>query len=345
MRFPATIRTASRIAGRGARLLLALALLTTILAACGAEAPAQVGTSSQPNAGLTLRIGYQKGGQLAILKGQGQLESVFAPQGVSVSWLEFPAGPPLLDAMNTGAIDFGSTGQPPAIFAQAADTDLVYVASQVGNPTGQAIIVQQDSPLQSVADLKGKKVAFAKGSSAHYFIIKALEQEGLSYADIEPVFLTPPDARPAFEGHSVDAWVIWDPFYTLALKQTGARVLRDGNGLPPSRGLYLAARSFAEQHPDVLSSVLEEIKGVEEWAEDRPKEVAEILAPVVGIEASILEEIYSRTSYGLEPINETVIADQQSVADTFFQLQLIPKQINVKDAVWTWTPKVAQGAR
>ena len=132
--------------------------------------------------------------------------------------------------------------------------DLVYVANQPPGPAGEAIIVPKDSALRSVADLKGRKVALNKGSNVHYLLVKALEKAGLRYTDVQTVFLPPADARAAFERGSVDAWVIWDPFLAAAERQIGARQLADGTGLVSNHQFYLAARPYAEQHPQVIAS-------------------------------------------------------------------------------------------
>ncbi len=150
-----------------------------------------------------VRIGFQKYGKLVLLKSKGTLEGKLKPLGYKVVWTEFPAGPQLLEALNVGAIDFGNTGEAPPIFAQAAGAPLVYVAHEPPAPEGEAILVPKDSPIKSVADLKGKKVALNKGSNVHYLLVKALEKAGVKYSDIEPVFLAPADARAAFERGSV----------------------------------------------------------------------------------------------------------------------------------------------
>ena len=186
--------------------------------------------ASAQNKAETLRIGYQKYGTLTVLKARGDLEKRLAPQGIEVKWTEFPAGPQLLEGLNVGSIDFGTVGEAPPIFAQAAGADLVYVANQPPAPTGEAIVVPKDSPLKSVAELKGKKVALNKGSNVHYLLLKALEKAGVKYGEVHVVFLPPADARAAFERGAVDAWVIWDPFLAAAEKQLGAKVLADGKG-------------------------------------------------------------------------------------------------------------------
>src|SRR6201988_1160915 len=178
-----------------------------------------------------VRIGYQKYGKLVLLKGRGTLEEKLKPLGYSVSWTEFPSGPPLLEALNVGSIDFGISGETPPIFAQAAGAPLIYLAYDPPAPQGEAILVPKDSPLHAVTDLRGKKVALNKGSNVHYLLVKALENAGVKYSEIQPVFLAPADARAAFERGAVDAWVIWDPFQAAAEAATGARTLTDGTNI------------------------------------------------------------------------------------------------------------------
>ena len=175
-----------------------------------------------------LRIGVQKYGTLILLKTKGLLEEKLAPLGYQVEWTEFPAGPQLLEALNVGSIDFGTVGEAPPIFAQAAGAPIVYVGYEPPAPEAEAILVPKDSPLKGVGDLKGKKVALNKGSNVHYLLVKALENAGLKYTDVTPVFLKPSDARAAFEHGDVDAWVIWDPFQASAEIAIEARTLRRG---------------------------------------------------------------------------------------------------------------------
>jgi sulfonate transport system substrate-binding protein len=168
-----------------------------------------------------IRIGYQKTGVLVITRRQAILEKKFAPRGIGIKWIEFTSGPPLLEAMSTGSVDLGSVGDTPPIFAQAANANIVYVAgSRITN--GQGILVPANSGIQTIGDLKGKRVGFTKGSSAHNVVIATLEKAGLTYADITPVYLTPPDAVPAFANGSIEAWAIWDPYFAIGEKRRTA---------------------------------------------------------------------------------------------------------------------------
>src|ERR1700685_776804 len=208
------------------------------------------------NADNVLRIGYQKYGTLVLLKARGSLEKRLTPMHVQVKWTEFPAGPQLLKGLNVGSIDFGTAGEAPPIFAQAAGADLVYVGNEPPASTGEAILVPKDSPIKTVADLKGKKVALNKGSNVHFLLVKLLEKAGVQYTDIDTIFLTPADARAAFERGSVDAWAIWEPFLSAAERQTGARILVNGQGVVSNHQFFLAARPYAAKRRDVVAIIL-----------------------------------------------------------------------------------------
>lgn len=280
-----------------------------------------------------LRVGYQKYGTLTLLKARGDLEKRLAPLGIDVKWTEFPAGPQLLEGLNVGSIDFGNVGEAPPIFAQAAGADLVYVANQPPSPLAEAIVVPKDSPLKSVSELKGKKVALNKGSNVHYLLVKALEKAGVAYTDIQPVFLPPADARAAFERGAVDAWAIWDPFLAAAEKQIGARVLADGRALVSNHQFYLASRAYADKKPQVVAALIDELVKLDAWAIKSVKDVAVVLAPQIGLDVGIAELAASRFAFGIKPISPAVAAEQQKIADTFFELKLIPKAIRIAEAL------------
>jgi sulfonate transport system substrate-binding protein len=308
---------------RWLRRVIAIAVLSMSTALAG------VGASYGQD--KTVRIGYQKYGKLVLLKGKGSLEEKLKPLGYKVSWTEFPSGPPLLEALNVGAIDFGIAGETPPIFAQAAGAPLVYLAYDPPAPQGEAILVPKDSPLKSVADLRGKKVAFNKGSNVHYLLVKALEKAGLKYTDVQPVFLAPADALAAFSRGSVDAWVIWDPYEAAAEASTGARILADGTDAVSNYQFYFTSKDFLAHDAKAVDVVLEALNEADDWTKNNIAAVAEQLSPSVGLPASVLAVSLKRESYGIRPISDDVIASQQRIADTFFGLGLLPKAITVSD--------------
>lgn len=280
-----------------------------------------------------IRIGYQKYGTLVLLKARGTLEKHLAQIHVDVQWTEFPAGPQLLEGLNVGSVDFGIAGEAPPIFAQAAGADIVYVGYEPDASAGEALIVPKDSPLKTLSDLKGKRIALNKGSNVHYLLLKLLEKAGLKYTDIDAVYLAPADARAAFERGSVDAWMIWEPFLAAAQNQTGARVIEDGAGLVSNHQFFLASRSYARKRPDVVQIVLRELAAVDDWAKSHLSDAATALQPQIGLDHATLQLALSRGGYGVQPVTDAVMSQQQQIADAFFNQHLIPRQINVHQAM------------
>ncbi|RXZ83884.1 sulfonate ABC transporter substrate-binding protein [Paenibacillaceae bacterium] len=319
---------------RAGNWVIAVVMIVALLGltACGSG---NSGKSGESEGGKTkvVRIGYQKYASVNIMKERGGLEEKLDKLGYTVQWTEFPGGPQLLEAVNVGSIDVGHTGEAPPIFAQAAGTPLVYLAHSPESPAAEALLVPENSPIQSVADLKGKKVALNKGSNVHYLLVKYLEKEGLSYSDIEVVFLPPADARAAFESGNVDAWVIWEPFYSAAQLATKARVLTDGTGIVKNYEFYLASRDFASNHSKAVDAILEQLDETDQWAKNNLPEVAKLLAPALGLDVPSLEQALSHRGFGVIKISDETLAEQQKIADTFLGLELIPEAIDLSKAV------------
>jgi sulfonate transport system substrate-binding protein len=314
------------------------AAIATTLGLAIACVPLLTGFGSARAQEKTVRIGFQKYGKLVLLKSQGSLEPRLKALGWSVKWTEFSAGPALLEAINVGALDFGNTGEAPPIFAQAAGAPIRYIAYEPPAPKGEAILIPKDSPLKSVAELKGKKVALNKGSNVHYLLVKTLEKANVKYSDITPVFLAPADARAAFERGAVDAWVIWDPFQAAAEAAIDAKILADGTDTVANYQFYLSSQKFLESDPKIVDAILEGLREVDGWAKTDIKAVAEQLSPSVGLPVPVLEVALKRQAYGIKPIDRKVILEQQQLADTFLALGLIPKAIAVADAAGTPAP-------
>jgi sulfonate transport system substrate-binding protein len=284
-----------------------------------------------------VRLGYQKGGgNFAILKDWGTLERQLGSTGISVKWAEFPAGPQLLEAMNDGAIDIGVAGDTPPIFAQAAaGSELVYVAAEPPAPEFDAVILPKDSPIHSVKDLKGKRIALNLGSAAHLLLLRALHGAGLSLNDVQLENLVPPDARVAFQSGNLDAWVIWYPYITDAQQALGARILLTGKGLVDGYAFYFSTRSFAEQHPQLLKMILIDLNEADHWIGDHPTAAAQIMSDETGVPLPLMQELVKRRGRPeILPVDRQMIASQQRVADTFYALGLIPSKLEVASAVW-----------
>ncbi len=279
-----------------------------------------------------LRIGFQKSAvYLVVLKQLGTLEKRFP--NTKVQWIEFPAGPQLLEALSVGSLDFGMTGDAPPVFAQAAGKDLFYVGAELPKPSSSAILVKQDSPIKTLADLKGKKLAFQKGSSAHYLAVRALEKAGVAWSDITPIYLTPSDARAAFERGSIDAWAIWDPFYAAAEVDAKPRVL--ATHLSDNNSFYLSSRGLVEQHPQAVKDLLDALTQTDTYVQTNRKEAAQLLADFSGLGLATVHRFLARRPISpVKPLWPQVITEQQRVADAFFKQGLIPKSVRVADIVW-----------
>lgn len=236
----------------GKQFVLAALVVTSL---CGCER-----TRDKPT--KTLRVGYQKWGTFSVLKASGELARSFEPKGIRVEWIEFPAGPPLLEALNAGSIDLGHTGDSPPLFAQAADIPFVYFAVSSASPESSAILVKRESKIRRPADLRGCRLGFAKGTNAHTMVLRYLEKNGLSLSEITPVYLPPSDGRVALEAGSIDAWSIWDPYLAAAEEGGGYRALTTGEGYVDGREFYLASRRIAERQPQLLKDFLKALVSV-----------------------------------------------------------------------------------
>ncbi|MCP1830169.1 sulfonate transport system substrate-binding protein [Bradyrhizobium sp. USDA 4532] len=308
------------------REFLQLSLVTAAAAALSRGAKAQADAKE-------IRIGYQKNGVLVITRQREALENHFKPQGISVKWVEFSSGPPMMEAMNVGSVDYGAVGDSPPIFAQAAGAAIVYAAAQpIIN--GSGILVPQNSAIASIADLKGKRVGFTKGSSAHNVVIQTLEKAGLTYDDITPVYLTPPDAGPAFANGGIDAWAIWDPYFAIAETKQNGRILVKTRDITKTNSFYIAHRDFARNRGAILQQIVDVTTSSAAWAQAHPDEVAKSLAAVTGVPLDIQTIAAKRAGFSVGPVTDDIIATQQGVADRFFKLGLIPKQIAIRDIVW-----------
>ncbi len=282
-----------------------------------------------------LRIGYQKTSVLLVVKAQKALENHFEPQGIAVSWVEFPFGPPLLEALNAGAIDYGYTGNAPPVFAQAAHANIQYVAVIPARGDGQAIVVPESSPLKTLADLKGKRIAVAKGSSAHDLLVAALESEQIAWSDLTPVYLAPADAASAFSRGSVDAWSIWDPFYAIAEIRQKARPLPIDPQVSEQNSFFLANSTFIAQHADIVSAINATIATATAWAGDHRDETAALFAEASGVDLEAQKRAVARAEFSFGRFDDKILAQQQAVADRFSRLGLIPEHVSVHDIVWT----------
>jgi sulfonate transport system substrate-binding protein len=302
-----------------------------LVALAGSDARAQ----DKP---VEIRIGTQKGGFFPAVRQRRSVEDTFKPLGVEIKWIDFQFGPPLLEAINVGSVDFGFVGDSPPIFAQAGGARIRYVAAVKSDGNTQAIIVPKDSSIKTLADLKGKRVAFGKGSSAHNLLVAALEKAGVAWSDIVPAPLAPADATAAFVKGAVDAWSIWDPYLALAELKEQARVIAFDKDVHKPNAFYIAGSDFVEKYPLVVARLNAVFASEGQWADTHHEQVAQAQAEATGVDIEAIRRFVARSNYRVVPVDDDVIKSQQTVADRFARLSLIPKPVNVSDIVWKWTP-------
>ncbi|ATZ11219.1 sulfonate ABC transporter substrate-binding protein [Erwinia amylovora] len=302
-------------------------LLTGLLAA-------GLATAATPDAPKQIRIGYQKGSvSMVLAKSHRLLEKRFPD--TQIKWVEFPAGPQMLEALNVNSIDLGSTGDIPPIFAQAAGADMLYVGAEPPKPLAEVILVAENSPIKTVAELKGHKIAFQKGSSSHNLLLRALREAGLSFNDITPAFLTPADARAAFQQGDVDAWTIWDPYYSAAIQQGGARVLKDGSTLDLTGSFYLATRPFTQKNGLFLQQVLDTFSQADALTRSQREQSVKLLATAMGLpETVIASYLDHRPDSTISLVSEKTARAQQQTADLFYASHLMPVKVDISSRIW-----------
>ncbi|MCJ2056238.1 aliphatic sulfonate ABC transporter substrate-binding protein [Methylobacterium sp. J-048] len=308
---------------------------STLVLALAAGLATTAGATAEDAPPKEFRIGYQKVGLIVVARRLGTIEKRLAAAGTTVRWVEFQAGPPLLEALNAGGIDFGYTGDAPPIFSQAAGGNLVYVGAVPPSGDSEAIIVKADSPIRTVADLKRRTVAVGRGTSSHNLLVAALEKAGLAFSDIKPAYLLPADAGSAFANDSVEAWTIWDPYLALTQARNDTRILTTSGQTFEAPAFFLANRTFAEAHPGIVASALAGLAEAADWAGAHRDQVAQALADVTGIPYAIQKVAADRTQFGVRPLSDAILSSQQTTADRFYRLGLIPRAIRVRDAVWT----------
>lgn len=294
---------------------------------------------SQGDASQTVRIGLQRSSTLtAILRANGELEKALAPLKVKVSWHEFTSGLPLLEALNLGNVDISAdVADTVPVFAQAAGAKLVYVAEETASPAAQAIVVPANSPIKTVADLRGKKIAVTKGAGSHYLLLAALKDAGVTFKDISPAYLTVADGRAALVSNNVDAWVAWDPFLTIAQRQSGARVLADGKNLASYKRYYLASENYAKVRSDVLKAFYGKLDETGRWVNTNPKAAAALLSGLWSIDAETVEQALKNRTHRVGHVTRDGLVEQQKIADAFVTEGVLPKKVDTTDVV-IWNP-------
>jgi sulfonate transport system substrate-binding protein len=281
----------------------------------------------------TLRMGFQKGEAILVAaKAHKVLETALRPKGYTVEWIEFPFGPPMLEAMRVGSIDLGAVGDTPPVFAQAAHGDVLYVAAERGRP--QSMLLPAGSRIETLADLKGRKVAFGRGSSAHHFTLLVLEKAGLRYDEIQPIYLGPADAGAAFERGAIDVWSIWEPYASLFNTRLGVRTLTTNKEAGQQYSFFMGSGPFVRANPALASSVVDLFIETARQAQGHHADVAAALATTTGIPLDVWVRALVDDPFQVMRMDDALTQSQQKVAERFRALNLIPVDLKVSDIVW-----------
>ncbi|MET8826880.1 ABC transporter substrate-binding protein [Streptomyces sp. NPDC004610] len=308
-------------------LVLPLALLTS---ACGGTSAAgtSAGDGTDGKGSLTLNVGDQKGGSEAVLRAAGELDDL----DYRITWSTFTSGPPLLEAVNAKAVDIGGVGNTPPVFAAGAGSKITVVAAWHGTSRGEAVLVPNDSSLTSATQLKGRSVAVAQGSSAHYQLIASLEEAGLTLSDIEAKYLQPADALAAFTSGKVDAWAVWDPYTSQILQGKQGRVLTTGEGVVNGLSFQVAAPSALadREKAAAIEDYVERLRRAQDWVYDHPEDWAKVWAEDTGLPYEVALASVKQTNASRVPVavDQPLIDSEQRIADAFTELELIPEKVD-----------------
>ena len=283
-------------------------------------------------------IGFQKSAlSLLVARDEKFIETAFPH--AKVEWKEFPAGPQMLEALAIGAVDYGYVGNTPPIFAQAANKDLNYIGYEVSSDSALALVVPPKSSIHKIEDIKGKRIALQKGSNAHEFLSKILAKAGLTWNDIQPIWLPPADARAAFDKESVDAWAVWDPFLAAAELQGPAKVITKTGDFDKTYSFYVANPKFIQAYPKATTGLLKALNDADQWIIKNQDLALQIYQKNTGLDPEVAKLAFERRlkPNPTAPLTPEVIQAQQNIADEFQKLGLIPNKLTIQPIVWTAT--------
>lgn len=293
-----------------------------------------VGCSASNAENKKVRIGYQKNGTTLLLKANGELESRLKELGYSVEWSEFNTGSSILEALNSGAIDFANASDAPSVMALSKGMNFKYIAAENSTPQMEGILVKNNDAIQSIEQLKGKKVAYNKASISEYLLVSALATVNLTLDDVQSVILSPADANIAFENGDVDAWVIWDPYMTVS-ESKGNKILTTAEGIVEHRSFYYASDKFIKSNEDAVIAYVEELTKVGEAIDNDSSEAAEILEENTGITADVWITSLGRRSSVATYMDESAQADLQRLNEDLYEIKLTTDLIeNLENYIW-----------
>jgi sulfonate transport system substrate-binding protein len=316
-----------------------IAFVGAFLAACSSESSSNASNESssekEEKQPIEVNIGIQQSiWPILAAKEKGWFEEEFEKVGAKVNWVEFQSGPAYFEAIATDRLDFGRVGNIPVLVGQAADIPFKEIALASSGEKGDAILIPKDSPIKSVKDLKGKKVAVAKGSSSYGLLYRALEANEINPEDVEIIQLQPDEAQPAFETGSVDAWVIWEPFQSIQVVKNGAKVLANGVDVNTSSpGFQIVRTKFAEEHPELVELYLKVTEKATRWQNENLEEAIELYAELKDTDKEVIRQVLENSQPSNTAITEEVVEAQQKTTELLYDLGGIKKTFDASEVV------------
>ncbi|WP_125705144.1 aliphatic sulfonate ABC transporter substrate-binding protein [Lacticaseibacillus daqingensis] len=308
-------------------------LLTALVAWLAVAAYGYTQTDAAESTLTRVVIGYQKADPADISRQRGELVKKMKAKGYKVVFKEFQDGAALMTALKSGNIDYARLGDTPPVVNQAAGLDLVYVAAGADKVNGTEVLVKQNSGINKLADLKGKRIAYAKGTAAQFMIVQALAKANLTVNDVTLVNMDQSAASVAFAKGKVDAWVSWDPYTATAEVQQNAKVLTNAVGLAKNRDFVVSTRKYATAHTAVSTLLIDYLADDMSWANKNHAKLITMLADTLHLSKAIVTKTVERRSFSMSPVTTAIVAEQQKIADVFYEQGLIQKKIQVKDAL------------
>jgi sulfonate transport system substrate-binding protein len=288
-----------------------------------------LGAVASADAQVTLRVGDQKGNSQAVMQAAGVLDNL----PYKIEWKEFVAAAPLLEALGAGAIDTGLVGDAPFTFAAAANVPVKAIAAIRQNHEGLAILVPESSRIRSFDDLRGKTIATGRGSIGHQLVLAALESKGWTTDDIKLVFLAPSDAKVAYSQGSVDAWSTWEPYVSQEEVLFKSRRIITGEGLTPGLSFQVATPAAIQEKREALADFARRLAIARAWSQNHVEGYAETWGRLMNIPSAVAVNWLKRARIRITPIDDGVVADEQTTIDLYVRTGLIKQRLNAADIV------------
>jgi len=279
--------------------------------------------------GVVLRVGDQKGGNRSLLEISGLANDL----PYKIEWSEFPAAAPILEALNAGALDVGYTGDLAFLSVYAAGAPIKAIGGSRSAAKTQAILVRNDSPIKTAADLKGKRLAGTRGGWGQFLIDATLEKTGFATADAIFAPLGPVDAKVALLAGSIDGWAVWEPYVSFATLKDDARIVADGEGLTPTITFIVASDAAIAGKRTAVQDLVQRLNKARVWSLDHLAEYAKSTADLTKLPEDVLLSAYKAQRTSPIAIDDSVVKEVQEASDRATRYAILPKPLDVGKAV------------